>query len=394
MSWHLLAAPAAKLVPSVVLCTPLDLTTEAERGSLFAWATQDLHTYRPGMHHGECDSIVASPRLHTQNSTFDMLFSLRQLQKKCHEQQVPLYSAFIDLTKAFELVSRSGLFQLLEKIRCQGCVLAPTLFGIFFSLVLSHAFRTSEDDIYIHTRSDGRLFNLDWLKARSKIRKILIRELLFADDAALTSHPAESLQRIIVRLADACKEFGLTISIKKTNIMGQDVRNAQSINIIEYILEDVQDFTYLGSTITSNLSTDVEINKCISNASSAMSTLTNRVWEKWQDHIPNTEVLKLANMYALLSERRLRWLGHVCRMEDVRIPKDILYSELKIGSRPIGRLTLCFKNVCRCDMNACNINTTSWETTTIERGIWLRVREGVKASEENLDGEETTTKGS
>ena len=33
-SWHLPAAPAAKLVPSVVLCTPLDPTSEAERGVL------------------------------------------------------------------------------------------------------------------------------------------------------------------------------------------------------------------------------------------------------------------------------------------------------------------------------------------------------------------------
>ena len=31
--WYLPAAPAAKLVPSVVLCTPLDQTSEAERGS-------------------------------------------------------------------------------------------------------------------------------------------------------------------------------------------------------------------------------------------------------------------------------------------------------------------------------------------------------------------------
>ena len=179
-------------------------------------------------------------------STIDMLFSLCQLQEKCREQQVLLYIIFIDLTKAFDLVSRSGLFQLLEKIGCspkllsmitdfpnnmnstvryysnsnafpiksgvkQGCILAPILFGIFFSLVRSHAFRTSEDGIYIHTRSDGKLFNLVRLKAKSKISKVLIRELLFADDAALTSHSADRLQRLIDRFADACKEFDLNI---------------------------------------------------------------------------------------------------------------------------------------------------------------------------------------
>ena len=48
---------------------------------------------------------------------------------------------------------------------------------------------------------------------------------------------------------------------------------------------------------------------------------------KWQDHIPNKDVLKKGGMmtiYALLSQRRLRWLGHVSRMEDGRISKDIL----------------------------------------------------------------------
>ena len=46
-----------------------------------------------------------------------MIFSVRQLQEKCKEQQQPLYLAFfgiVDLTKAFDLVSRSGLFKLLH----------------------------------------------------------------------------------------------------------------------------------------------------------------------------------------------------------------------------------------------------------------------------------------
>ena len=51
-------------------------------------------------------------------STIDRLFSLRQLQEKCREQQVPFDIAFIDLTKAIDLVSRSDMFQLLEKMGC------------------------------------------------------------------------------------------------------------------------------------------------------------------------------------------------------------------------------------------------------------------------------------
>ena len=162
-------------------------------------------------------------------STVDMIFSVRQLQEKCREQQQPLNLAFIDLTKTFDLVSGNGLFKLLEKIWCprkllsiiasfhvnmhgpvsfdgeisepfkidsgvkQGCVLTPILFGIFFSLMFTYAFGTASDGMYLHTRHDGILFNLKCLRAKTKVTCVLIREMLFADDAALASHTKEGL---------------------------------------------------------------------------------------------------------------------------------------------------------------------------------------------------------
>ena len=61
--------------------------------------------------------------LRSERSTVDMIFSIWQLQEKCCGQQMPLYIVFMDLTKAFDLVSRQGLFQLLKKI---GCVPPPS----------------------------------------------------------------------------------------------------------------------------------------------------------------------------------------------------------------------------------------------------------------------------
>ena len=52
-----------------------------------------------------------------------MIFTLRKLQEKSREQGKPLYLAFIDLTKAFDLVIREGLFQLLEKIGCSSTLI-------------------------------------------------------------------------------------------------------------------------------------------------------------------------------------------------------------------------------------------------------------------------------
>ena len=73
----------------------------------------------------------------------------------------------------------------------QGHALASTLFAIFFSMLLSYAFKDSDEGIRLHTRSDGKLFNFACLKAKIKVRRVLIRELLFADDAAVVAHSEE-----------------------------------------------------------------------------------------------------------------------------------------------------------------------------------------------------------
>ena len=41
----------------------------------------------------------------------------------------------------------------------------------------------------------------------------------------------------------------------------------------------VEDFTYLGSSISSNLSLDTELNKRIGNAAAALARLGKRVWD-------------------------------------------------------------------------------------------------------------------
>ena len=52
--------------------------------------------------------------------------------------------------------------------------------------------------------------------------------------------------------AHACR-----VSLKKINILGQDVSSAPSVQIDDYTLEVVEEFVYLGSTISSNLFLDI-----------------------------------------------------------------------------------------------------------------------------------------
>ena len=47
-----------------------------------------------------------------------MIFTARPLQEKCQEQNVDLYMTFVDLTKAFDTVSRDGLWKIMAKFGC------------------------------------------------------------------------------------------------------------------------------------------------------------------------------------------------------------------------------------------------------------------------------------
>ena len=90
-------------------------------------------------------------------------------------------------------------------------------------------------------------------------------------------------------------------------------------------------------------------------------------------------------MYSIPSQRRLRWLGHVRRMEDGRTPKDVLYGWLTSGSRRVGRpAALRSKDTCKRDMKTCKIDTDCWEDAAGDRARW---RQKVKQGIEHADSE-------
>ena len=171
---------------------------------------------------------------------------------------------------------------------------SSTLFGIFFSTLLSYAFQNNDDGVYLHTRSDGRLFNLARLRAKTKVSSITIREALLADDAALATHTEAALQRLVDRLAHACSEFGLTISLKKTEVMSQGTESPPSIHIGDYHLNPVSQFQYLGSTISFNLSLEPEISARIAKAAGMMSKLQKRVWDN--NNLTNSTKMQVSEL--------------------------------------------------------------------------------------------------
>ena len=101
-------------------------------------------------------------------------------------------------------------------------------------------------------------------------------------------------------------------------------------------------------------------------------------------------------MYTLPRQSRLRWLGHIHRMEDGRIPKDLLYGELATWYRDKGRTQLRYKDVCKQDMKALNMDYNNWEALAANRAAWKQeLSASLKTGEQALKAisEEMSRKG-
>lgn len=374
-----------------------------------------------------------------KRSTCDMIFTLRQLQEKSREQKRPLYVVFVDFTKAFDSVYRPSLWKVLRKFGCpegyvdiirqfhegmrasvivgteetdtfavnhgvkQGCVLAPTLFGLYLAAVLLSIEQDALHGVYIRTRHDGNLFNLRRLRAYTKTRDVCIRELLYADDSAFVADDPVIMQTVIDAFSSAATSFGLSINIRKTETLCQlppgSIDAQTPVSIDGQHLKNVSDFTYLGSIISSDASSEKEVTHRIQSACAAYGKLQQRVWTQhnirastkctiyrafvlpcllysmetctlyqrqinrlsavymrhlrmilgvqWFHHTSNAEVLARAHLpdfASTLYYHQLRWTGHVVRMDSTRLPRQVLYGELRDGRRDQCRPLLRYKD--------------------------------------------------
>ena len=94
---------------------------------------------------------------------------------------------------------------------------------------------------------------------------------------------------------------------------------------------------------------------------------------RWQDKIPDTEVLKKAkvqSVHTLLKLAQLRWTGHVTRMADERLPKKVFYAEVKQAKRSKGGQMKRYKDTLKASLKDFNIPTESWEQAVQDRTKW------------------------
>jgi len=247
-----------------------------------------------------------------------MTFASRQIQEKCWEQNQNLFLIFVDLTKAFYPVNREGLWRILSHVGVlskliniirslhdgmrttvldhggesdafavqngtkQGCVLAPIFFSIFIACMIYDAFKELDTGIRVNCQSDGGVLNLRQLQAKTKVSCMLVRELMFADDCALAAHNEEDAQMLMDAFAYSAEWCGLTISLKKMEVLAKPKPGVSSItpNILmsQTALKTCENFPYLGSILSNDYSIDAEIHVHTAKAAAAFGRLARRLW--------------------------------------------------------------------------------------------------------------------
>ena len=316
----------------------------------------------------------------------------------------------------------------------QGDILAPTLFSIYFAVALNYAFKDCDKGVYMQFRTSGSVFNVRRFKAKTLTFEALVRELLYADDVDLVAHSEEDLQFLMDRFAAACSAFGLTISLKKTKIMYTPSPGKPyfepNITVNGTRLEVVDSFVYLRSTISKEATLDAEIRQRIEKASSAFGRLEGRVWSdrditintklvvyeacvltvllyasetwtayrhqikllerfhqnclrrilgiKWDSLTPDTDVLQRANTSSIekrIINNQMRWAGHMVRLEDSRLPKQMFYGELTSGKRPNHKPKMRYKDVISKNLALLKIEESNFETLANDPKKW---RESIK----------------
>ena len=354
------------------------------------------------------------------NITVHQLYVDFKAAYDCVERH-PLYEAMHELGIPRKLISlvKMTLRETKSKVRTKGQISdvfsihkglrqGDSLSCTLFNLVLENIMRK------IPTNKGGTIFNRT------------TQNLAFADDIAMLGTNVKYLKENFHLLEENAGNMGLRVSREKTKYMIGTRNKIRWRNLQDFEgFERVKSFKYLGGIITENNDVTTEIKarlaagnrsyyKFISFLKSSLIsrklktqvyttiikpvvlygsetwTLTKKdeellnLWERkilrkiygavkingeWRIRT-NAELKALYKKPSIATDiraRRLRWLGHVQRMEDYRIPKKVLHAKPE-GSRSIGRPRLRWLDGVEEDLR--QLGVRQWKRKAADRKRW------------------------
>ena len=271
----------------------------------------------------------------------------------------------------------------------QGCVLSPILFNCYMDNIMREAFESLGGGISITYNTQQRAVpNIPGCSERMYC--------MYVDDLTLVAEQRQDLHGMLAVLDMVCKKCGMAISVEKSKVLavgGGEVTAPICLN--NQTLEEVESFTYLGSSIDKSGKASAEVDtriekggttyqmwckKVLQSASLSKATIM-RVFrtlvmsvllyraETWTitqkdlrklrtfhmkclrdilgvthcDELRNETILCGANEVPIegqLKHLRLQWLGHAMRMNSNRVQRQLLCSRLMGKVRPRGGTSL------------------------------------------------------
>jgi hypothetical protein len=340
-------------------------------------------------------------------STVQQILMLRLIAEKAKRKGRVIYNCFIDFQKAFDSVKQNiiwatlrsygvgkQLVQILQNTgeQSKAAVRIDKELGEWFEISIG----TKQGDPVSPIEFIGYLERvMDEIQDNGtgiSVQGETINNLRFADDVDLLEENFDMLQKNVELLDRAGEKANLKINIGKTKTMAFGKEEIESnIQVKGEKIENVKEFVYLGSLLTSDNNCTKEIRRRINKAKGIMAGFNN-IWRSktishgtkkrilqtcvfstalyacetwtlkkedkqrilafemycyrrilqinWTQRITNVEVRRRLNsksdMVATIMKRKLKLFGHIQRMSDDRKIKSIMTGIME-GSGIRGR---------------------------------------------------------
>ena len=263
-------------------------------------------------------------------------------------------------------------------------------------------------------------------------KKLDLWGTLYADDIALLAPSRDNLQEMLQEINLVLTDYGMTISAEKTKVMvcpgkAEEKVDALNIKLGDEKIEEVKMFKYVGGIITTTGEVKEEIEQRIKTAGMAFGGLRSRLFgnrkmarnvklrvyeslvlaillygsETWNikaeeakklesfhmgclrclagkskvERIRNVVIRKelgQTTIQSMMRKRRLRWLGHVRRMDDERWPKQMMYAWIDGVKRPKGKAKQRWRDTVNKDLKELGLRD-DWYDRAAQREEWRKI---------------------
>ena len=199
--------------------------------------------------------------------TRDAVGVMRMLCERSLEHGNDIYICFVDFEKAFDRVDWKKMMEILKDLQVdwrdrrmimelymnqeavirvadgesepgvigrgvrQGCPLSPLLFSIYAESLMLEAMSDVDEGVNVGGK--------------------LLKDVRFADDQGMVASTQNGLQRLMDRVNETSKRYGMKINVKKTKTMIVSKSGGGVVNVLVdgQKVEQVHQFKYLGSII-------------------------------------------------------------------------------------------------------------------------------------------------